>query len=479
MSGRRIATSSAVRRACRARWDGGSCGNCGLLHRWSAGRALATTPLSAGDCAMGCDRRRRGLAWTGVVISVARAQRKPAVHAFVVAMRTERARAEDCSRRFTPDRPNHCRVGQNGGDLMGLGDATATRLAAVTAALPAIPRRQPHGLFDAQWKARAPTWESCWRACPSQSTGIAHGRGVAPADSIRSDQTERSRVLRVLECANRAMPTHDTHAASRLVQHLTRSKAPAPPPRCASAKRAMSPTPGSTPCSNARPIRCPDPQRDTMPRRPPCRPCSSRRKRSLGRAGIEASHALSQRLDRRGFFARRAHRAHRRAGTRIAALVADLDNGLVALDDRFARPLAEQGDERAGRLSGHVGRLRADSTNSGSTREHRIVSARVPTAPPPCATASPRCRWRWPMNWQRVRRGRSRRVAPARRHRPGSSVDRNGCRRGQRNRRPAPCRAASRRASEQRLSTLLVAVDHGVWARNRTRGPCRCDVPGQ
>ena len=40
-------------------------------------------------------------------------------------------------------------------------------------------------------------------------------------------------------------------------------------------------------------------------------------------------------------------------------LVADLDNGLVALDDRFAR-LAEQGDERAGRLSGHVGRLRAD-----------------------------------------------------------------------------------------------------------------------
>ena len=84
----------------------------------------------------------------------------------------------------------------------------------------------------------------------------------------------------------------------------------------------------------------------------------------LGRAGIEASQALSQRLDGAGasldaLTARIAEQE--RASQR---LVADLDTGLVALDDRFAR-LAEQGDERAGRLSGHVGRLRADLDSLG------------------------------------------------------------------------------------------------------------------
>jgi hypothetical protein len=79
----------------------------------------------------------------------------------------------------------------------------------------------------------------------------------------------------------------------------------------------------------------------------------------LGRAGIDAAHALSQRLDGAGssldgLTSRIAEQE--RASQR---LVADLATGLVALDERFAR-LADQGDERAARLSGHVGRLRAD-----------------------------------------------------------------------------------------------------------------------
>jgi uncharacterized protein (DUF1778 family) len=79
----------------------------------------------------------------------------------------------------------------------------------------------------------------------------------------------------------------------------------------------------------------------------------------LGRAGMDASLALSQRLDGAGasldaLTSRIAEQE--RASQR---LVADLDTGLGALDVRFAE-LAEQGDERAARLSGHVGRLRAD-----------------------------------------------------------------------------------------------------------------------
>ena len=113
----------------------------------------------------------------------------------------------------------------------------------------------------------------------------------------------------------------------------------------------------------------------------------------LGRAGIEASEALAGRLDGAGnaldgLSARIAEQE--RASQR---LIADLDLGLVALDDRFAR-LAQQGDERAQRISGLVALFAATSTSSATIPGRRTRrSSRWPTVPRRFVTESRRCRW--------------------------------------------------------------------------------------
>ena len=82
-------------------------------------------------------------------------------------------------------------------------------------------------------------------------------------------------------------------------------------------------------------------------------------KAGLGRAGLDASQALADRLAGAGgaldgLTVRIAEQE--RASQR---LVADLDRGLLGLDERFAR-LSEQGDERAARISALVSQLRGD-----------------------------------------------------------------------------------------------------------------------
>ena len=157
----------------------------------------------------------------------------------------------------------------------------------------------------------------------------------------------------------------------------------------------------------------------------------------LGRAGIDASQRLSQRLDGAGasldgLTSRIAEQE--RASQR---LIADLDTGLVALDDRFAR-LAEQGDERAGRLSGHVGRLRADLDALGDdTGAQDQRCSRWPTAPRAARRRRRRCRWRCAQElggaFNEAEAGAARLLASADAARPNDRVD---ARRRDRSRRP-------------------------------------------
>ena len=132
---------------------------------WSAGRALAATPLGSPAFAQWVAIAAGPLALLGLVwLMFGRTRRKEAEHftRSVIAMRTEARALEDVlaalSRQIDH---NHSALGQMAGDLMGLGDEAATRLAAVTAEpRPAIAASSSRTArcSTARPKTRAPTW---------------------------------------------------------------------------------------------------------------------------------------------------------------------------------------------------------------------------------------------------------------------------------------------------------------------------------
>jgi hypothetical protein len=106
---------------------------------WSAGRALAATPLDSPAFAQWVAIAAGPLALLGLMwLMFGRTRRKEAEQftRSVVAMRTEARALEDVlaalSRQIDH---NHVALGQMAGSLMGLGDETATRISSVTATL--------------------------------------------------------------------------------------------------------------------------------------------------------------------------------------------------------------------------------------------------------------------------------------------------------------------------------------------------------
>lgn len=339
---------------------------------WSAGRALAATPLDSPAFAQWVAIAAGPLALLGLVwLMFGRTRRKEAEQftRSVVAMRTEARALEDVLAALSRQiEHNHGALGQMAGSLMGLGDETATRISSVTATLGKSTQElaAQSALFDrATENARTdlgvmmtdlPTAES-------QALRMAEALRSAGQHSIQQAAAFQASVEALSERTATADATiHD--AASRLVQHLTQVESAG----AAAALRVQEAGDITNAGIDALLVRAADSLSEIRSgidaQAATVSALLDQAQSGLGRAGIDASHALSQRLDGAGssldaLSARIAEQE--RASQR---LIADLDSGLGALDDRFAR-LAEQGDERAGRLSGHVGRLRADLESLG------------------------------------------------------------------------------------------------------------------
>jgi len=339
---------------------------------WAAGRALAAMPLGSPEFAQWIAVAAGPLALLGLIwLMFGRTRRKEAEHftRSVIAMRTEARALEDVLAALSRQiEHNHTALGQMAGNLMGLGDETATRLSAVTANL----SRQSQDLvaqsasFDrATENARIDmgVMLADLPAAEQQALRMAEALRGAGQHSIAQAAAFQASVEALGAQTTQADATiHD--AATRLVQHLTQVESAG----AAAALRVHEAGDVTNAGIDALLVRAADSLSEIRTgidaQAATVAALLDQAQAGLGRAGIEASHALSQRLDGAGssldaLTSRIAEQE--RASQR---LVADLDTGLVALDDRFAR-LAEQGDERAGRLSGHVGRLRADLDSLG------------------------------------------------------------------------------------------------------------------
>lgn len=334
---------------------------------WSAGRVLATEPLSSPALAQWVAIATGPLALLGLVwLMFGRTRRKEAEHftRSVVAMRTEARALEDVlaalSRQIDH---NHAALGQMAGDLMGLGDETATRLAGVTANLSA----RSHELVE--------HGAALDRAAENARSDIgvlladlpqAEERTLRMAETLRAAGQTSLEQASAFEASVEALSARTTEAdgtiheaATRLVQHLTQVES-AGAAAAARVREAGDVTnAGIDALLNRAAESLSEIRGGIDAQAATVAALLDQAQAGLGRAGIEASQALGQRLDSAGssldnLTARIAEQE--RASQR---LVSDLELGLTSLDDRFAR-LAEQGDERAGRISGMVARLRGD-----------------------------------------------------------------------------------------------------------------------
>lgn len=438
---------------------------------WSAGRALATMPLDSPALAQWVAIAAGPLALLGLTwLMFGRTRRKEADQftRSVIAMRTEARALEDVlaalSRQIDH---NHAALGQMAGDLMGLGDETAQRLAAVTESL----GKQSSELVSHSARIdRAAENARIDMGVVLADLPLAEEQALRMAEALRAAGQHSIEQASAFQASVEALSSQTAHAdatihdaAIRLIQHLTQVESAG----AAAALRVQEAGDVTNAGIDALLARAAeslseirsgiDAQGVTVSA------LLAQAQAGLARAGIDASTALAQRLEGAGasldaLTARIAEQE--RASQR---LVADLDTGLVALDDRFAR-LAEQGDERAARLSGHVGRLRADlealGTDTGAQDQSLLALAdRTAALRDGVAALSVAVVAELGGAFNDAEAGASRLLAATDHVRP--SVEwMQGAATETADRLLAGQRAVAE--SEQRLSAMLQTVDHGV-----------------
>ena len=208
-------------------------------------------------------------------------------------------------------------------------------------------------------------WRAARRSPRSRGTHAAHGRNAARAGrgAIEQASAFQASVERSAQrTADADFTIHD--AATRLVQHLTQVES-AGAAAAARHEAGEATNAGIDALLIAPPSRCRrsaagiDLQAASVSR------CSTRRRPGSAAPGSKSEAQSAGRLDGAGYAldglsARIAEQE--RASQR---LIADLDLGLVALDERFAR-LAQQGDERASAFRDWSAGSAATSTRSAT-----------------------------------------------------------------------------------------------------------------
>ena len=342
---------------------------------WSAGRSLAAEPLTSPQIAQWIAILAGPLALMGLIwLMFGRTRRKEAEKftRSVVTMRTEARALRDVLAALQQQiSENHRSLGVMAGDLMGLGDQAASRLGNITAQLNEGSRTlAEHGaaldraaeaartdigvlltdLPQAEVSARrmAESLRDAGRSAIDQAREFETQVGQLSVQAQQSDVIVRDATERLL--ASLAQIESSGNAASRSVSEagdLTRSTVDDLLSRSAEALTEIRTGIDAQAAAVSALV--------------------AQSQAGIGRAGIDASELLGERLASAGsaldgLSARIAEQE--RASQR---LIADLDNGLAGLDGRFT-DLALTGDQRAAQVQGALARLRGElETLSAST----------------------------------------------------------------------------------------------------------------
>ena len=341
---------------------------------WSAGRTLGGQPLSSPQIAQWIAIAAGPLALMGLVwLMFGRTRRKEAEKftRSVITMRTEARALQDVLAALQQQiADNHRSLGVMAGDLMGLGDQAASRLGSITAQLNEGSRTlAQHG-------------EALDRAAEAARSDIgvlltdlpqAEDSARRMADTLR--EAGRSAVEQAAEFEIRVgqLSTQTEQAdiivreaSQRLVASLTQieSAGTAAAARVSEAGEATRATVDDLLTRSAEALTEIRTGVDTQAAAVTALVAQSQA--GIGRAGIDASELLGERLSS-------ASTALDSLTGRIAEqerasqrLVADLDLGLAALDERFME-LARSGDERASHVQTALGRLRAELEQLSNT----------------------------------------------------------------------------------------------------------------
>jgi hypothetical protein len=334
---------------------------------WSAGRSLATEPLTSPQIAQWVAILTGPLALVGLTwLMFGRTRRKEAEKftRSVISMRTEARALQDVLAALQVQiSENHRSLGVMAGDLMGLGDQAANRLGNITEQLNQGSRTlAEHG-------------EALDRAAESARTDI----GVLLSDLPQAEDSTRRMADTLREAGRTALQQAsqfetqvnqlstyaqqaDTivhEASQRLLANLAQIET-AGSAAAASVSEAGGETRSMVDQLLARSAEALTEIRSGVDAQAAAvSALVAQSQAGIGRAGIDASEMLNERLASAGasldgLTSRIAEQE--RASQR---LIADLDTGLAALDDRFM-DLARSGDERAGHVQTALNRLRTE-----------------------------------------------------------------------------------------------------------------------
>ena len=334
---------------------------------WSAGRFLAAEPLSSPAVAQWLAILAGPLALMGMVwLMFGRTRRKEAERftRTVITMRTEARALQDVLAALQQQiGENHRSLGVMAGDLMGLGDQASARLGSITSQLNEGSRTlAEHGaLLDrAAESARndmgvllsdLPQAEDSARrmaemlrdagASATQQAAAFEGQvGQLAAQAQQADAIVREVSQRLI--SNLGDIDRAGQSAVESISAAGNSTSQTVDTMLAQASDALTEIRGGIDAQSAA-----------------VSALVAQSQAGIGRAGIEASELLGERLASAGS-------ALDGLTSRIAEqerssqrLIADLDTGLAALDERFA-DLARSGDERAGQVQSGLFRLRSE-----------------------------------------------------------------------------------------------------------------------
>ena len=345
---------------------------------WSAGRVLASEPLTSPAVAQWVAILAGPLALMGLVwLMFGRTRRKEAEKftRSVVAMRKEARSLQDILAALSHQiSENHRTLGVMAGDLMGLGDQAATRLGGITADLnrgsqllaehgvaldrAAEAARTDIGVLlsdlpqaEESTRRMAETLREAGRSAIEQASGFETQVSSLAAQAQNADAMVRDASQR-LSASLADIETAGSAASARLTEARNETSATVDALLTRAAEALTEIRTGIDAQASA------------------ISALVAQSQASIGRAGMDASELLGERLTHAGnaldgLTSRIAEQE--RASQR---LVADLDGGLAALDERFL-DLARSGDERASRVQTALNRLRAElEAMSSATSVH-------------------------------------------------------------------------------------------------------------
>jgi len=345
---------------------------------WSAGRVLADQPLTSPAIAQWVAILAGPLALMGLVwLMFGRTRRKEAEKftRSVIAMRKEARSLQDILAALSHQiGENHRTLGVMAGDLMGLGDQAATRLGAITADLnrgsqtlaehgAALDRaaeaaRTDIGVLltdlpqaEESTRRMAETLREAGRTAIEQAGGFETQVSSLAVQAQQADQIVREASEKLL-ASLASIESAGTAATQSVSQARNETSSTVDVLLGRSAEALAEIRTGI------------DAQAAAISA------LVAQSQASIGRAGIDASELLGERLAHAsgaldGLTSRIAEQE--RASQR---LVADLDSGLAGLDERFL-DLARSGDERANHVQTALGRLRTELEGlSAATSAH-------------------------------------------------------------------------------------------------------------